>query len=833
MDRQYNPYPGDFTQYGYGPEFNFFSSVQPPAPAAATTMPGGDVTAPSTVSGLQAARDVNAGGGDSGGSDRGAGSGGGYGINSGGYSQSIGDMARDTLGVGRSMSPGMFGPGSIGATLAGAAVGLPGIGLMGSLLDKALGISSGARAGNPAVVGSGVPSQLALGAFLDRNGSMNDAELAANGLPGNYSYGTSPGGLAASTEQGMGLADKSAIDMANAGLGPMTAGQFGLSEGAYNAIGEAGIGLGQGDAPGDGPGDGSDTDAGPGADASGGGDDGGGLYARGGHVPALAQMASGGGVGRAAGRAHRDAPPIQTWIPDYMSETDPAPYLGWARQHRDNAGVARNIDDLLMRIEMGQARNEPVMGPIDPVPDRPEYARGGLAQMAHRVAHAGRFGDTQLAHVNPDELAMLRAHGALGTTNPETGLPENFGWKDILGIVAPVAGGLLGNWISPGIGGVIGAGLGGAAGGALTGGASGAIGEGLLSAGAAYGLQNAFPDTASALGMGSGGLGDMSFSGLGDALFGSGRDAAPGTQSFYSGIFGDPPTPGAPFGAPATGAGGAAPSVADAGSASGLTRVAAAGQPGADAGTGGGSSGGGVGSWLRNNPMKAAAALALVATMLGQNRTNTQTAQAQPLTPQALPASFTASYPQPRPMQRTQTPYTGDWYTYGLRPEHAFYANANPATQYAEGGEVSGEGWGAPTHASGGLIDGPGNGQSDDIPENAPADSYVVPADAVADLGDGSTEAGGEALDRALPRGGSGLAQAAASSNTGSASVPVKVSRGEYQVAPDRVAALGRGSADRGARRLDRMVKNIRRHRAGAGHPPRAKTVRSYLGDER
>ena len=38
----------------------------------------------------------------------------------------------------------------------------------------------------------------------------------------------------------------------------------------------------------------------------------------------------------------------------------------------------------------------------------------------------GRFGDTDLVHVNPQEKAMLKAMGGAGTINPNTGLEEYF-----------------------------------------------------------------------------------------------------------------------------------------------------------------------------------------------------------------------------------------------------------------------------------------------------------------------------------------------------------------------------------------------------------------------
>jgi hypothetical protein len=41
-----------------------------------------------------------------------------------------------------------------------------------------------------------------------------------------------------------------------------------------------------------------------------------------------------------------------------------------------------------------------------------------------RLASYGRDGDTMLAHINPEEAALLKARGGSGTINPDTGLPE-------------------------------------------------------------------------------------------------------------------------------------------------------------------------------------------------------------------------------------------------------------------------------------------------------------------------------------------------------------------------------------------------------------------------
>lgn len=51
-------------------------------------------------------------------------------------------------------------------------------------------------------------------------------------------------------------------------------------------------------------------------------------------------------------------------------------------------------------------------------------ASGGLADVGQYLASKGRGGDSILAHINPEEAAMLRSRGGSGTINPITGLPE-------------------------------------------------------------------------------------------------------------------------------------------------------------------------------------------------------------------------------------------------------------------------------------------------------------------------------------------------------------------------------------------------------------------------
>jgi len=51
-------------------------------------------------------------------------------------------------------------------------------------------------------------------------------------------------------------------------------------------------------------------------------------------------------------------------------------------------------------------------------------ASGGLADVGQYLAAKGRGGDSILAHITPEEAALLKRRGGSGTINPSTGLPE-------------------------------------------------------------------------------------------------------------------------------------------------------------------------------------------------------------------------------------------------------------------------------------------------------------------------------------------------------------------------------------------------------------------------
>ena len=94
--------------------------------------------------------------------------------------------------------------------------------------------------------------------------------------------------------------------------------------------------------------------------------------------------------------------------------------------------------------------------------------------IAGLMAAKGRYGDTELLHVRPDELAGLASVGQL-TINPDTGLPEAFSFKSLLPAIGAIAGSVL---LGPGIGTAIGSGAFGAGIGAGVGGFAGGLAAG-------------------------------------------------------------------------------------------------------------------------------------------------------------------------------------------------------------------------------------------------------------------------------------------------------------------------------------------------------------------
>lgn len=129
------------------------------------------------------------------------------------------------------------------------------------------------------------------------------------------------------------------------------------------------------------------------------------------------------------------------------------------------------------------------------------------------------------------------------------------------------------------------------------------------------------------------------------------------------------------------------------------------------------------------------------------------------------------------------------------------------------------------TGLTGYYAGGRGTGQSDDIPAMLHDGDYVIDAEAVSALGDGSSKAGNEVLMNFMKQVPHRMA-------VGGNPVPAKIADGEVVLPESFVTALGGGDNKRGARMLDQMRQHLREHKRSAPNsriPPKAKTPMEYL----
>lgn len=129
------------------------------------------------------------------------------------------------------------------------------------------------------------------------------------------------------------------------------------------------------------------------------------------------------------------------------------------------------------------------------------------------------------------------------------------------------------------------------------------------------------------------------------------------------------------------------------------------------------------------------------------------------------------------------------------------------------------------TGLTGYYAEGKGTGQSDDIPAMLHDGDYVIDADAVAALGDGSSKAGALALSQFQSK-------VPHKMSAGGTAVPAKIADGEYVFPEAFVSALGGGDNKQGAKLLDDMREELRAHKRSAPTskiPPKAKSPLDYL----
>jgi len=374
-----------------------------------------------------------------------------------------------------------------------------------------------------------------------------------------------------------------------------------------------------------------------------------------------------------------------------------------------------------------------------PAPEQ-AMAKGGIASIrkaAAKVRAAGRDGDTILAHINPQEAALLKAHGGSGSINPKTGLPE---YKSIfskigkfLGAAAPIIGTVIGGMVGmPFLGSVLGGAVGGLASG---GGVKGAL-----------------------LGAAMGGIGSLAMGGVSSMINGG---------TFMQGFNGSLPSflggsgetfGGSLFGAGSTGAGTVDPATGNVTTPGGLSLPGSQNAPmpvvrpdsiantatevpttaaAASTAKSAGDSSGIFKSIMDNKGLIATAGIgALLAGSAGGNK-----AQATPLSvshPDLTEAQREAKYPWTvidsknfvsKTPEQTAAQNQYSW----LKP-----TTGNQEVAAATGGRIDAR--------VGGHLEGPGTGISDSIPAKLSDGEFVMTAKAVRGAGKGDRMAGAKKM---------------------------------------------------------------------------------------
>jgi hypothetical protein len=459
-----------------------------------------------------------------------------------------------------------------------------------------------------------------------------------------------------------------------------------------------------------------------------------------------------------------------------------------------------------------------------------------LPKLADLIRRYGRNGDTELAHINPIEAHILKSLGGSGTINPATGLREysfwKKPWKAIRSVIGGGAGAVIGNMVLPGIGGIIGGALGqgiqhaargkSVLGGALKGAGMGAalpsfasaLGSGLRSIGGTalgsslsnYGSTNAILPS---LGLGGSG-GSSGLFGLGGSnpYVNGGVSAATALSSGMGG--GVPPQygqypqmqyPGYPYvdnrGFLEKFGDNAKDYLTQPGNLLTLGTVAAQVS----------------GRQKPKSPEKIAeeerryrnASRRTIAEVEADEALETARADLQKKrkNKQLDEDIKNMGSVRRRVVSPEEFARTGRWLEYtdeegrpirmkGGGSARSPYAYLTEEIYYPRSPIV--------------YLSGDSGGQDDKVRRDLLDRSYVMPADVVADAGDGNSLAGAKKI-KAL------------------------VSHGEMEISPQIVSKLGNGDNDLGAKKLDMFVKNIRKHKRGGkvNLPPRAKSLESYL----
>jgi len=406
----------------------------------------------------------------------------------------------------------------------------------------------------------------------------------------------------------------------------------------------------------------------------------------------------------------------------------------------------------------------------------------------------GRGEDTELVIITPALSEVFDEWvGGKTKTNPVTGLPEYGFLKQMLRIAAGVGGFL--------VGGPVGAGLATAAAHGLTGdNLGGSAKAGLLGFGAGFGANMmGLPGMMGMPGAGTGGFGP--------SMLGGGQ----GGTGMLGGMFGGGGGGGNVVGRDTVGR--MLPGSAFGGGQGG----------GGMMGGGGGQGGGGGLLSMLGGPQGLALLGSAGMGFMGNRDENRRQADYERqrreehdrANSQALSAVRGTPWKKPLPygLEPLDTPISQEEIMGGRQVQNFRHPPLNEVRYGAK---------------KGGMITGRGKGQDDKIPQNIKENSYIIDASTVSDLGDGSTDAGFKELNSFF-----GKIPASNQRNAKGGYIKALLSDGEYEVPPEKVAALGGGSQEKGAKMIEHMIKQIRSKKRTSGEklPPKSKSLGGYLGN--
>lgn len=415
------------------------------------------------------------------------------------------------------------------------------------------------------------------------------------------------------------------------------------------------------------------------------------------------------------------------------------------------------------------------------------------------------------------------------------------------GVTAAIAGGLVSAGIGATTAGILAAGIVGAGAGAIIGGGTAALTGGNIGKGALYG-----------------GLGGAVTGGVGGALGGSSGAAASAVgdnaATGLAGGVGDAATAGEvggvgvagstlPTDAAINGIGtgfdtAAANTISGVGSAGSASANLIPGATNALSGAGGASPSilSQIGSYVMKNPLEAAklgaTGLAAIQSMnqgapvdVNKNKANVLNG-----------TGFSGKLPQYN-LINSGTPYTGDWYKYGMTPQTPMYSGTLQPVAMKHGGEVRHYAAGGnvmpaeATPLAAGVPPVPPGGANPLATHNGFALGKAIGAHLKASGLANKIQSGqqamsvGSAIGQHITKSVAPRVQGPVYGQGGGQDdmVPAKLSDGEFVIPADVVADLGDGSSKAGGKVLQKMVSNVRQHKSVKGFPPKAKNPLSYL----